>query len=375
MVRLIPNLWLIVESYMTMHDASHAFFKQLLETPSPSGFERPVQDLVRTWAGQYADEVKTDRHGNVIAIRYPKGIPASESTPRIMLAGHCDQIALMVQHIDDNGFLYVQPIGGWDMQILLGQNLTVWSKEGPLPGVIARRAPHLLTTEERNKVPQFTDVWIDIGVKDRKEAETLVQPGDPVTFALGYRPMRNGLASSPAMDDKVGLWTVMEALRLLHGKPLQAAIYAVSTVQEEIGLRGATTSSYGIHPTVGIAVDVCHATDTPGNDKKQLGDVRVGAGPVLFRGPNINPRVLEHLQKSAQSHEIPVQVRGTPRATGTDANAIQLARDGVATGLVGIPNRYMHSPVEVVSLDDLNQAARLLAEFCETVTPQMDWTP
>ena len=292
-----------------------------------------------------------------------------------MLAGHCDQIGLMVQHIDDNGFLYVQPIGGWDMQILLGQNLTVWTRQGPVPGVVARRAPHLLTSEERNKVPQFTDVWIDIGAKDRKEAEELVTPGDPVTFALGYRPLRNGLAASPGMDDKVGVWTVMEALRLLHGKPLQAAVYCVSTVQEEIGLRGATTSSYGIHPTVGIAVDVCHATDTPGNDKKQLGDTRLGGGPVLFRGPNINPHVLERLEETAKQREIAVQVRGAPRATGTDANAMQLSRDGVATALVGIPNRYMHSPVEVVRLDDLDRAAQLLAEFCLSVTPQMDWTP
>jgi endoglucanase len=216
---------------------------------------------------------------------------------------------------------------------------------------------------------------VDIGARDRKEAEALVTPGDPVTFALGFRELRNGLAASPAMDDKVGVWTVMETLRLLQNRPLQASVYCVSTVQEEIGLRGATTSSYGIHPTVGIAVDVCHATDTPGNDKKQLGDTKLGAGPAIFRGPNINPRVFERLRDAAQDHEIPVQVRGAPRATGTDANAIQLSRDGVAAGLVGIPNRYMHSPVEVVCLDDLDKAARLLAEFCGAVTPQLDWTP
>jgi endoglucanase len=357
-----------------MHDQSHAFFKQLLETPSPSGYERPIQDVVRAWARQYADEVRTDRHGNVIAERHPVG-PQAGGHQRVMLAGHCDQIALMVQHIDDNGFLFVQPIGGWDMQILLGQYLTVWAKTGPITGVISRRAPHLMTGDERNKVPLFTDVWIDIGVKDRKEAEELVQAGDAATFALGYRPMRNGLAASPAMDDKVGLWTVMETLRLLHGKPLQASIYCVSTVQEEIGLRGATTSAYGIHPTVGIAVDVCHATDTPGNDKKTLGDTRLGGGPVLFRGPNINPRVVELLQEHGRKEDITVQVRGTPRATGTDANVMQLSREGVATGIIGIPNRYMHSPVEVVSLADLNNAARLLAAFCLGVDSETDWTP
>lgn len=358
-----------------MHDQAHAFFLKLLNTPSPSGFEQQIQEVVRGWAKQYADEVHTDRHGNVIAVRHPVRERSGGEPPRIMLAGHCDQIALMVQHIDDNGFLYVQPIGGWDMQILLGQNLTVWGRRGAVNGVIARRAPHLMTGEERNKVPQFTDVWIDIGAKDRKDAEELVEPGDPVTFALGYRPMRNGLAASPAMDDKVGLWTVMETLRLLHNKPLHSAVYCVSTVQEEIGLRGASTSAYGIHPTVGIAVDVCHATDTPGNDKKQLGDTRLGAGPVVFKGPNINPRVLDQLRATAQAREISVQVRGTPRATGTDANAMQLTREGVATGLIGIPNRYMHSPVEVVSLDDLDRAAQLLAEFCLSVTLQMDWTP
>jgi putative aminopeptidase FrvX len=352
-----------------MHESSLAFLKDLLETPSPSGFERPVQDVVRAWARQYADEVRTDRHGNVLAVRNPGG------QPRVMLAGHCDQIGLMVQHIDDNGYLYVQPIGGWDMQVLIGQHLTVWTRQGPVPGVISRRAPHLLTSEERNKVPQFTDVWVDVGARDRKDAEALVTAGDPVTFALGFRELRNGLASAPAMDDKVGVWTVMEALRLLKGRPLQAAVYCVSTVQEEIGLRGATTSTYGVHPAVGIAVDVCHATDTPGNDKKVLGDTRLGNGPALFRGANINPRVFERLQETARAHEIGVQVRGSPRATGTDANAMQLSRDGVATALVGIPNRYMHSPVEVVALEDLDRAARLLAEFCAAVTPAMDWTP
>jgi len=359
-----------------MQDISHAFFRQLLETPSPSGFEQAIQEVVRTWARSYADEVSTDRHGNVLAVRYPMGGGEGRGeTPRIMLAGHCDQIALMVQHIDDNGYLYVQPIGGWDMQILLGQNLTVWGRDGGVAAVIARRAPHLMTSEERNKVPQFTDVWIDIGAKDRKDAEEMVQPGDPVTFALGYRPLRNGLAASPAMDDKVGLWTVMEALRRMHGKPLRVPVYCVSTVQEEVGLRGATTSAYGIHPTVGIAVDVCHATDTPGNDKKQLGDTRLGGGPVLFRGPNINPRVLDRLKETATAKEISVQVRGVPRPTGTDANVMQLTREGVATGLVGIPNRYMHSPVEVVSLEDLDRAAELLAEFCLSLNPEMDWTP
>src|SRR5262245_36518642 len=352
-----------------MREASLTFLHNLLLNPSPSGFERPVQALVRAWAGPLADQVRTDRHGNVIAALNPEG------QPRVMLAGHCDQIGLMVQHVDDGGFLYIQPIGGWDIQILLGQHLTVWTADGPVPGVVSRKAPHLLTNEERAKVPQFTDVWVDVGARDRKEAEALVTPGDPVTFALGVRELRNRLVAAPGLDDKVGLWVVMEALRLLSSRPLQVAVFCVSTVQEEVGLRGAVTSAHGIHPTVGIAVDVCHATDTPGNDKKQLGDTRLGAGPAVFRGPNINPHVFDRLRDAARAHEIPIQVRGAPRATGTDANAIQLSREGVATGVVGIPNRYMHSPVEVVCLDDLERAARLLAEFCLSITPQTDWIP
>ncbi|OWK41626.1 M42 family metallopeptidase [Fimbriiglobus ruber] len=356
-----------------MDDRAHAFLKQVLETPSPSGYEQPVQAVVRGWAREFADEVKTDSHGNVFAARFPEGRPAD--APRVMLAGHCDQIGLMVQYVDGEGFLYVQPIGGWDMQILLGQYLTVWTKTGPVTGVVARRAIHLMSSDERNRVPQFTDVWVDIGCKNKEEAEQLVRHGDPVTFALGYRELRNGLAASPAMDDKVGLWVVMEALRLLRERPLRAAVYSVSTVAEEIGLRGATTATYAVDPHVGIAVDVCHATDTPGNDKKQVGETKCGAGPVLFRGPNINPRVLDKLEEIAAAHGIPVQVRGAPKATGTDANAMQITRRGVAVALVGIPNRYMHSPVEVVHRDDLTNAARLLAEFCAAVGPENDWTP
>jgi endoglucanase len=356
-----------------MLDRSLKFLRDLLHTPSPSGYERSIQDVVRTWAKPLADEVRTDRHGNVIAVRHGKD--RSASAPRIMLAGHCDQIALMVQYIDDNGYLYIQPIGGWDIQLLLGQYLTVWTREGPHTGVVSRKATHLLTPEERAKVPLFTDIWVDIGAKDKAEAESIVRPGDTVTFALGMHDLRNGLAASPGMDDKVGVWTVFEALRLLHGRTLNASVFVVSTVQEELGLRGATTSAYGVHPTVGIAVDVTHATDTPGNDKKLLGDTKLGDGPVIYRGANINPRVFEKLESTAKNLELAVQVRGAPRATGTDANAIQLSRDGVAAALVSIPNRYMHSPVEVVALSDLEGAAKLLAEFCASVTPNDDWTP
>lgn len=352
-----------------MDAVAREFLEQLLLSPSPSGYERPVQDVVRKWAAQFADEVSTDRHGNVIAVRNPQG------QPRVMLAGHCDQIGLLVQYIDEDGFLYLQPIGGWDMQILLGQVFTVWTANGPITGVLSRKAPHLLTPEERKKVPEFHEVWLDIGVSSRQEAEQLVRIGDPVTVALEVRDLRNGLIAAPGLDDKVGVWVVMETLRRLKQSNLQAAIYCVSTVQEEIGLRGAMTSSYGIHPTVGIAVDVTHATDTPGNERKQIGDVSLGQGPVLVRGPNVSPRVLERLEATAKSLNLSVQWRAHPRGTGTDANVIQLSREGVATGLIGIPNRYMHSPVEIVSLADLDAAATLLAAFCQRISSSDDWTP
>ena len=356
-----------------MTPESRQFLEHALATPSPSGFEQPVQKVVRAYAEGFADRVSTDVHGNVHAARFPQGEPAD--APRIMLAGHCDQIGLMVVHIDDAGFLNVQPIGGWDMQILLGQALTVWTKSGPVPGVVARRAIHLLTTEERGKVPQFTDVWLDIGAKDKADAASVVRYGDPVTFRLGLVDLRNDLITAPALDDKVGLWVCFEALRLLKGRELQSAVYAVSTVAEEIGLRGAITASYAIDPTVGIAVDVCHATDTPGPDKKQVGDIKLGAGPVVVRGPNINPRVFDLLEETAAKHAIPIQMMGSARATGTDANAIQISRAGVAAGLIGIPNRYMHSPVEVCHTADLDNAAKLLAEFCAAVTPGTNWIP
>lgn len=352
-----------------MHAASFEFLKKMLQTPSPSGYEQRIQEVVRSWAKPLADEVRTDLHGNVIAAINPKG------SPRIMLAGHCDQLALMVEHIDSDGYLYVQPMGGWDMQSLLGQRLCVWTKSGPVAAVVSRKAPHVLTAEEKKKIPEFIDIWVDIGAKDRAEAELLVALGDTITVELTNQELRNDLFTSPGCDDKVGVWTVMETLRLLKGKPLQAAVYCVSTVQEEIGLRGATTSAYGIHPTVGIAVDVCHATDTPGNEKKQFGETKLGSGPVVFRGPNINPHVHERLVAAARAKEITIQTRGVPKATGTDANAIQLARDGVAAGLVSIPNRYMHSPVEVVSLKDLDNAAKLLAAFCLNVTSEANWVP
>lgn len=352
-----------------MDSAPLEFLKRLLETPSPSGYERPIQNVVREYVAPLADRVTTDVHGNVMAVRNPEG------KLRVMLAGHCDQIGLVVQYIDAEGYLYVQAIGGWDPQVLIGQKLSIWTSDGPIFAVIARKPIHLLTEEERNKVPKLKDLWLDIGARSKEEAAERVRVGDPVTLQLGMTPMLNGCAAAAAMDDKVGLWVAVEALRRTAGKPLRAALYAVSTVQEEIGLRGATTSAYSVRPQVGIAIDVTHATDCPTIEKKQEGDVALGKGPVIYRGPNMNPRVVDRLLEAAAAGEIPYQLAANGRATPTDANTIQTSRGGVAAALVSIPNRYMHSPVEMVSLDDIDRAADLLAQFVLRLTGEEDFTP
>ena len=351
-----------------------SFLDHLLNAPGPSGYERPIQEVVRAHGGQFG-EVTTDWHGNVTVAVNTAG------SLRVMLAGHCDQIGLIVRHIDDKGFIRVSPIGGWDVQVLLGQELDIWTKSGPVPGVIARKAIHLLTAEERSKVPKMKDLCLDIGAKSKEEVLETVRIGDPVTLRLGYRALKNDLVAGPGMDDRVGVWVVMTAVQragaqMSNGKSgLAAAVYAVSTVQEEIGLRGARTSAFTIDPHVGIAVDVTHATDSPDVDVNEFGSVEVGGGPVIFRGPNINHVVFERLTALAEAHSIPYQVNALHRAASNDGNAIQLNRGGPATGIIGIPNRYMHSPVEVVSLRDLDNAANLIAAFCCDLQADADFTP
>jgi len=352
-----------------MDDAALEFLRKVLETPSPSGYEQPVQKLVREYIAPFADRVTTDTHGNVIAVKNP-GAPV-----RVMLAGHCDQIGLVVQFIDAEGFIYFQPIGGWDPIQLIGQRMTIWTATGPVGGVVGRKPIHLLTDEERKQVPKLKDLWLDIGGKDKAEVEEVVRIGDPITFQLGFQTTRNNQANSPAMDDKCGLWVVMEALRRASLKKLNCALYAVSTVQEEIGLRGAQTSAFGIDPHIGIAVDVTHATDCPTIDKKQEGEIAIGKGPVIYRGPNMNPLVVQRLLETAKAGDIQYQLAASGRATPTDANSLQINRAGVAAGLVSVPNRYMHSAVETISLTDMDQAANLLAGFVLRLTGQEDFTP
>lgn len=346
------------------------FLRRLIDTPSPSGYEQPIQALVREYAREFGDEVVTDVHGNVIVSRNPG------AKLRVMLAGHCDQIGMLVLHVDEQGFIYAQTIGGWDPQQLIGQHMTIWTKSGPIPAVIARKPIHLLNDDERKKVVKLEELWLDIGAKDKQEVLGLVRIGDPITLALnGFRELRNHLVAGPAMDNKTGLWVVMEALRRASRQPLRVAAFAVSTVAEEIGLRGAKTSAHGIDPHVGIAVDVTHASDCPTIDSKQHGSVALGKGPVIFRGPNMNPVVTDRLIQICVDKQWPYQLSASGRATPNDANTIQISRAGVATGLVSLPNRYMHSAVETVSLHDIDRAADVLAEFLVGLTGEESFIP
>ncbi len=353
----------------SLRKESYDFLKALQETPSPSGFEQPVQRIVRKRMKSFADTIETDVHGNVIVGLNPKG------SPRVMLAGHCDQIGLMANYIDDNGYIFVLSIGGIDPSVLPGLRVVVHTKHGPVEGVIGRKPVHVLKPEERGGKVELRELWVDIGAKNKKETQTIVSVGDPITFRLEMVHLGNDVVTSPAFDNKAGTFVVMEALRLCSEKKIKCALFSVSTVQEELGLRGARTSAYGVDPQVGIAVDVTHATDYPEIDKRMNGDLKVGAGPVISTGANINPKLEAMLVAAAKSKKIAYQMEAEPLGTGTDANAIQLNRAGVATALVSIANRYMHTPVEVVSLGDLEATARLLAETIARIDRNTRFVP
>ncbi len=352
-----------------MNKKSLAFLKALLEAPSPSGFEQPAQKVWREYVGSYADRIETDVHGNCIAIKNKKG------DPRVLLAGHCDELGFMVNYIADDGYIYFRTIGGFDLNIIPGRRVYIHSRKGPVLGVTGKKAIHVMTAKEREKTMEIQDLWIDIGAKDKKEAESLVAVGDPITYTTAFEELRGDLAISRGFDDKAGSFAVGEALKLLAEENFKAAVYSVSTVQEEVGLRGAYTSAFGVDPKVGIAVDVTHATDHPDMDKRRVGDIKLGGGPAICRGANINPVVERMLIQVAEDEKIPYQIEGEPGGTGTDANAIQLTRSGVATGLIGIPLRYMHTAVEVVSLKDVENVAKLLAAFVKRVDDGVDFTP
>ncbi len=328
--------------------------------------------VYRSYTSEFADEVKTDVHGSVAAILNPS------ASMKIMLAGHMDEIGLIIHYVGDDGLLYFLGIGGHDSVIPVGQRVWVHTEGGRIPGVIGRKAIHLLEEDERKKKPELKDLWIDIGATNRAEAEAHVSLGDVATYQVEFEQLLGDRVAARGFDNKVGSFIVAEALRLLKedgGLDSGVGVYAVATVQEEIGLRGARTSSFSIDPQTGLAVDVNHAIDTPGLSKSRHGALDVGKGPSVMRGANTNPIVFRTIIEAAKEDGIDYQVDVAAGGTGTDANAMQISRGGMATGLLGVPLRYMHTPCEVLSLTDVENCARLMAAYCRRITPATDFTP
>lgn len=354
-----------------MRDESLQFLKDLVNAPSPSGYEEPAAKVYREYMGQFADKVETDYHGNVHAILNP------DAEIRIMLAGHMDEIGFQVKHINDSGLLYFGAIGGHDRSVPLGQRVWVHGKER-VPGIIGRVPIHLIESKDRSRAPEIHDLWIDIGASSREEAEKVISLGDPVTYQWEFQELMGGRAAARGFDNRCGSWSVGEALRLLKedgGLNKKVGVWAVATVQEEIGLRGARTAAYDINAVTGLAIDVNFAIDTPGLSKERYGDIELGKGPTVARGANVNPVVFELIQKAAKKQKINIQVDPEPRGTGTDANAMQIARGAQATGLIGVPLRYMHCPGEMLALSDLEDCANLMAGYCRQVTPKTEFRP
>jgi len=355
-----------------MREESLHFFKELLQAPSPSGYEQPAQRLFRSYIKPFST-VSTDVMGNVYG-RIEGGAVAG---PRVMLVGHSDEIGLQLRYIDDKGFIYFSAIGGVDPHLTPGLVVNIHTKNGTVRGVIGKKPIHLMETKDRESVIKLDAQYIDIGAVDKKEAEELVRVGDPVTFSSEFSPLIGSRVTARGFDDKAGSFIVAEVLRQVSTltEKLPCDLYGVSSVQEEIGLRGGTTSCYNVKPDIGICVEVDFATDQPDVERKHNGDVAIGKGPILPRGANINHALFELLAATAAEEGIPVQFTGIPRATGTDANVMQISRGGVATALVKIPLRYMHTPVEVLDLSDIDSAVRLITAVVKKISNKHDFVP
>ncbi len=349
-----------------MHNAQMKYLEELLNAPSPSGYEDQARAVWRREMHGVADRVYGDTHGNSFAVLNETGMP------RVMLAGHIDEIGFQISYISDEGYLGFCAIGGFDELIIPGRRVLVHTASGPVKGVIGKKAVHLMKKEERDRKLGIDDLWIDIGVEGGKKAKKLVEIGDPVTYAEGFEHLRDDVYISRGVDDRIGAFVVGEVLRYLKGKRFSAAVYAVATVQEEVGLRGAQTSAFGVNPDVGFAVDVTHAM-SPDTSKKLLGDIRMGKGPVVSRGPNFNPKLFTQIMTVAKKKKLALQVDAAPRGTGTDANAMQLTRAGVATALISVPNRYMHTPVEMFDITDVEGVIKVIAETILSLNAKSDF--
>ncbi len=356
-----------------MPDLSLRFLHELLEVPGPSGFEGAPARRWRAEAGRFASEVRSDVSGNSYALVPGSARPAPAP---LMLAGHVDEIGFIVVHIDDEGYLWFDTIGGWDGQVFVGQRVRLLTRNGEVSGVIGKPAIHLLEKEDREKVSRSQELWIDIGASNRSDAMARVRVGDAGVLAAAPMDLPNRRLASRCLDNRVGAFVVLEVLRELSRAPAAVPAVAVATAQEEISRTGggARTSATDLAPLAAVVVDVTHATDTPGVEKKRHGEIKLGGGPVLSRGSAVSPRVFDALSETADAEGIPYAVHAAPRHTGTDADAIHTVNRGVATGLVSVPLRYMHSPNELVALDDLEATIRLLAAFARRIRPDADFT-
>jgi endoglucanase len=342
-----------------MRDQSLQFLKTLVNTPSPVGHEARGQRVWLDYAKQFADETFSDAYGNCVAVLNKGG------SPRLMIAGHADEIAMAVNYIDEQGYLYVRKMGGVDAAITKAQRVVIHTRTGPVKGVVGNVAPHLMKDDKDPKPPKIHDLFIDIGVGSRKDAEGLVRVGDPITLTDEFDLLRNDLAVARAFDNRIGIFAVAETLRLLKESKakLQAEVCAVSNVQEEVGLLGARQIAYSLKPDVALVVDVTHATDYPTVSKAQHGDTRVGKGPAITHGGCNHPEVVARIEAVAKAKKISLQHEAMSSSSGTDTDVIFWTRGGIASALISLPNRYMHSPVEVVSLKDLEKIPELLAAF------------
>ena len=341
-----------------------ALLDKLLRCAAPSGHEEPAAAVWREEAS-FAS-LGADGLGSSIA-------RIGEGAPLLAVVGHIDEIGLVVTHIDEKGFLWFSPIGGWDPQILVGQRVAVRGRDGVVPGVVGRKPIHLLEPEQRKKVVELKALHIDVGAADRDEAAALIRVGDPVTVAAEPARLAGERLVSRAMDNRLGAYVALEALRRCHERgSLSGSLAAVAAVQEEIGLYGARTSAFELRPDLAVAIDVTHATDAPGVDEKQLGSHPLGSGPAIGRGSTLSPKVFELLVETAEEAGIEHTIGASGRSTSTDADAIQISRSGIPTGLVSIPLRYMHSPVELVDLGDVEATVELIAAFAARLEPGVD---
>lgn len=341
------------------------FLVELLEARSPTGHECEAQAVVDAHLEAKVDAYRKDTMGNRFATVNPEGDPS------ILFAGHIDELGLIITYIDNKGFVYFDTLGGHDKSMISGRRISILTKKGVIKGVTGKRAIHLMSAEDRKKVPDTHQIWIDLGVSSKAEAEALVRIGDAAVYDQGFELLRGSVGVARAFDDKAGAYAVLEAVRRLateKGKnKLAARVTAAATTQEEIGTRGAITAAYSENPDFAIAVDVGHATDSPDCDARKYGSFKMGGGPIICRGPNINPVIFDRIVSVAKKSKIPYQIEADSRPTGTDARAIQVAQAGIATALLSIPLRYMHTPSEMVDLEDIENTVQLLVAVARSL--------